>query len=674
MSIEQPEVWLKRAGVRFRVAGRELVMDCNECGKRGHLYVSRSTGLWNCKRCDARGNGEALQRSLGLLLRVSTAADHAPDHERDAADRLAKEIGRMMAASEPEKWAIALREDPRAEAAREYMVARGLDPEWLSRYQLVGWVDRPPPAGGDDDTGRPAGESSRRVLGRRPMQPAEATSAPAPAHPGWIALPALDEWHPDGTANPASVRMIKLRHAGSPKGFARVPGGTSSLYRVGPKPLDPGQRVVVCGAEIDALSLAAGGITNVVASTLGESSWSDAWTQQLEACEDIVIAFDDDEAGKAGAKALALRLGAHRCRIARPWSEYDKACAGAKDHNEALQRARAAGIPWDVYRLDAWLAAATPAAGEALHRFISLRQRYLDRHDPDAMRGDATPWPDLTRMLVGTRDGEVTVITGTEGSGKSTLASQWILHEAQAGRNALVLPLELGLDRQMDNFVQMLGGDLPANLGRDRIEGVFQRFAGLPLWIVDHYGSIDVEPVRNTLVLARRRYGVRRVLFDHLHFSVDDDDKARALIGRFTKMFAQVAMGEGMHIFVVAHANKGAQGQGNNRDDVIVQSNDLKGSSAIKQDADNILSVYRPRKRDRVAGTNERRYLPGCHPAMITLLKARAKGTTEGRAPLVYMEKEGRYEGDSPLFLSRPDGAPGRGTPHRLPYGEDFDM
>lgn len=606
------DAFLDRNGIKWdrgKSSTRERVLDCPECGKAGHLYVSRSTWLWNCKRCDARGNEYGLKRAFGLQYDIE--APSGGDHEREAEKRFADALVKCRPRTEVERWSAGL-ESREATGARDYLEGRGIPMEVARRYRL-GWSSAPD-------------GSTRRRSRRRVGPPSEEVGS------GWLIIPAFTRWLDDGTPDPESAAVVKLRSVPpAEKSYRRLVGGVSVLYA--PNGIDSGRTLLIVGGELDALSVVVAGFDNVVATTTGESTWDDAWTTQLEGVEDIVVIYDSDDAGRKGAAALANRLGEHRVRVGR-WPD------GANDANEALQRLGSEGF--DVVTV---VNDARSSVGEAVVRIGSLRDTYLASLDRD-VRGISTGWSDLDDAIGGVREGEVTLVTGDTASGKSTFTAQWALQMAEQGVPTLVCPFELGVTRQIDKWVRQSAHSPPDLLGRDAILETLDGLEALPVWMLNRYGSIKVEPMRNTITYAVRRYGVRFVLVDHLHFMVTEGPNERADLDEMMKMLASVAVSTGVHVVVVAHPRQHIQSNDKHRDNRIIQLSDLKGSSGLKQVADNVLSVWRPRKADRTGVSVE-----GVGTANVYLLKVRSDYATEGSVNFAYSIDASRFEPPDPSML-----------------------
>lgn len=555
------QAYLQRSGVACKRSGTtQLVMDCPACGKERKAYIHRDTWLWDCKVCGEGGNELTLKRSLG----------HLPTLPQKTNGQSRPGIGLICPQIAP-RWQTAGRSiwvDPRAQEAVLWLRGRGLTDEVL-KDAGIGWV----PAVG-------------RQVGR-------ATG------PGWVTLPAGDGAKCRALDPNASTRYLMQ--------------GKPGLFQ--PFGVDPHLPLVITAGEIDCLSWAVAGHRNVVAGTTGEAAWSDEWTALLAECDDLVVVYDNDDPGRAGARAMADRLGHHRVRLGQIPDPH-------KDSNDALQ----AGD------LDpsAILAAAKHIPHEGVTTVEEAGQIYLRQlDDPGSMVGTPTGWTDLDHLLGGWRDGEVTLVTGDTGTGKTTLASQAALIQAQAGRGVLMCPFELGPVRQVGKWVRQHLGQPPVGVERKQVTDCLEKLVDLPLWMYSARGELDIETVRQTLLYSIHRLGTRFVVLDHLHFICGEGQGERSRLDGLMRVCAEVAVDTGAHILALAHPSKMSREQGDN---AIVQANDLKGSSGLKQLADNVLSVWRPRNDDRsdVVDTD------GLGNAVVYVMKCRSEYGREGAVALRY--------------------------------------
>lgn len=551
------------------------------------------TFLFHCKKCDGRGNERRLKTALGLQFDLVTAKGE--DLDDIATRQLAADLAKAAPLSDVERWRNDLQVHPYAEAARAYLQARGFALDTCARYGL-GWAAEP-------DGSAPS--RPRRV------GPAE------PCGPGWITIPAFTRWTENGP-DFTSAACVKLRSVPpSPRSFRRLVGGDSVLFA--PNGIKPAETLLIVGGELDALSCAVAGWANVISPTTGETAWADSATAQIEAAEDIAIIFDNDDAGRKGAKALAEKLGARRCRIGA-WP------AEVKDANEALVKL---GAGFDVAAI---VAAAKTAGVDEIVRIRDLRGEFLAELTGASPRGIPSGWAALDALIGGIREGELTLITGDTGSGKSTFASALALNLAKAGGGVFFAPFELGARRQVAKWVRQTAGAPPDTLSRPEVETALDKLEGLPIWILKRYGAISIEAVKNTVGFCVARLGVKFIILDHLHFMVKEGPEERAELDGMLKALAQIAVDTRASIFVLAHPRQIPNSGEKNADNRIVQLSDLKGSAGLKQHSDNVWSVWRPRKADRTEESGGAEF----GKAVIYVLKCRDDYGREGRAAFYY--------------------------------------
>jgi ribosomal protein L37AE/L43A/archaellum biogenesis ATPase FlaH len=625
MASETAEAYFRRNGIKYRRQGADsrgyvnLEFTCPVCKRAKKAQINNTTWLWQCHsgKCDAKGNEYTLKRANDDVYQIKGKAGQSiEDLKRDQFEQALK--ARASKANDVERWHYDLTTDTTAGAvaARDYLAGRGITAETIKQAQL-GWSETFPSGG---------------------VAPKRFGVDTADSSPGWLIIPCLTAMQDDGTPDTSTASMVKCRNldsaAGKGQRYRRISGGQSVLYA--PCGIDPDKTLVLVGGEIDALSLVQVGWTNVASTTLGEENWDDVWTQQLEACSDIVLIYDNDDAGRDGSRKVAHILGLHRCRIGS-WPE------PYSDANECLQKMGTDPIDgFDIFLVGKLVADSEEVAIDGIVSCASLRDKYLATFSADGGRsGWPTGWEDLDNLIGGWRPGEVTMVTGGTGTGKTTFTSQAALHMAAAQHGVLYCPFEMGLIDQLDKWARQHGSEDPeTQLDTGKLDITLDAIDDMPIWMFWRTGLIKVEAMRNTMLYAARRLHVKMVVIDHIHWMVRSGNDERQQLDALTRCFTEAAAIGGYHCIVVAHPNK-QQGatQTKHRDNAITQMSDLKGSSTLSQDAHNVLSVWRPRKAERDDTIDTK---SGFGKSVLYALKVRKEYGSEGSVAFKYWTEASR--------------------------------
>jgi len=200
--------------------------------------------------------------------------------------------------------------------------------------------------------------------------------------------------------------------------------------------------------------------------------------------------------------------------------------------------------------------------------------------NPQNLRGRATGSAKLDRAIGGWRDGLV-ILTGGTGCGKTTISTWLGMNQALLGHGVLVTCFEqrpIGTVQKL--LRQQLGGDFTANTPMER-RVAMERLGLLPLWIVDHYGRMSFSEMKDMIRYSVRRKDVKFAIVDHLGYVIDSLAKdERREIEIVVRDLATLAINDGVTIVLICHPNRMWIGQQRR-----VQITDLKGASAIEQDA-----------------------------------------------------------------------------------------
>lgn len=366
------------------------------------------------------------------------------------------------------------------------------------------------------------------------------------------------------------VVLTKARSICNKKNQVRRPAGAASPL-FGLHLLDRSLPfVILVEGELDAISGYEYGLKNVLSSSIG-AQFDPTWTRQLEWADVIVIGYDNDPAGEDGASKAIQNLGAARCRRVL-WPK--------KDLNECLT----AGIPaHEIFDLVGGAKDLPPADlkdGPTVYdELLADKGEGLGR--PSGFKG-------LTEALGGIRAGEITVLVGDTGSGKSTFGINLVLDAMDAGEPALIISSEMNPKRVMSKMASMIAkADYLQHT--DEMRGAVRLYLeSHPVMFLDVHGEVPKEVMAETVGYCCERLGVRFVLMDHLHFFVKASaEDERAQLDAYMKAIVGVKMKHRPHILLICHS------RATKSDDEKVSMSHIKGTSGIKQDADNVMSIRR---------------------------------------------------------------------------------
>ncbi len=139
----------------------------------------------------------------------------------------------------------------------------------------------------------------------------------------WVKVLALGFPYYDGK----ELVLVKYRLFGGKKVFKQSPKPAPSIYNINGLrdhlASNPAiKTAVVCEGEFDCMALATCGVTNAVTTNLGASKTNNAHSAHLFAtsdemndCEDIMLAGDGDAVGRALMNQIADAVGRSRCKV-----------------------------------------------------------------------------------------------------------------------------------------------------------------------------------------------------------------------------------------------------------------------------------------------------------------------------------------------------------------------
>jgi hypothetical protein len=133
-----------------------------------------------------------------------------------------------------------------------------------------------------------------------------------------------------------------------------------------------------------------------------------------------------------------------------------------------------------------------------------------------------------------------------------------------------------------------VGGDFAKVSVQERAQAMAE-LGAMPITVVDHYGRMKREEISEAIRYAVRRLDTKVIVVDHLGFVSDPDAQdERRDIEETVRSLALLGVQEDVAIVLICHPNRMAAQQQRR-----ITMKDLKGASAIEQDAHLVLVVER---------------------------------------------------------------------------------
>lgn len=411
----------------------------------------------------------------------------------------------------------------------------------------------------------------------------------------------------------AELVNAKYRNIADKKDMRQESGAEPCLF--GWDLIAPSCRTIaIAEGEIDAMTLHQVGIPALsVNAGAGNHQWIDNDWERLERFSEILLCYDNDEAGRKGVREVANRLGLERCRVvifgeAKDANEYLEGGATAEDFRRCCAQARGFD-PDELKSIECFWSNVKsmfyPAQEESHSPYLSFNGR--------------------NELWFEFRGGEVTVWTGINGHGKSLLVGQVQLGLMCQGERVCVFSGEMKPEMQGKRLAKQIGGlDRPSPGYLDHM-GAWLRDR---MWVFDLVGVAAIDRLVTVFTYAYKRYGIRQFVIDSLMMTDVPEDGHGAMTAQkeAMRLLANFARQYNVHVHLVAHPRKA---QDEKR---IPGKMDVSGSGKITDAADNVFSVWSAQKDQDDQSVDE-------PDAFLTLLKAR-NGDTQRRSLALFFNRE----------------------------------
>ena len=344
-----------------------------------------------------------------------------------------------------------------------------------------------------------------------------------------------------------------------------------------------GRRVVITEGELDAAScqeaMSGWPMVSLPSGAASAKKSIQRALPWLQGYEEIVLFFDNDEAGRKATEEAASVLPPGKVSIAALSADYkDASDALSANDSQAICRAI-----WDAkpYRPDGIV------DGKSLLELVTTPTPPSD-HD--------YPFTGLQEKLHGIRYGELVTITAGSGIGKSSFCRELCTHLLNKGEKVGYLALEESNRRTALGLMSAAIGK-SLHIGEHERSDLTQAYndtlANWNLFLFDGFGSFDPDVIYNRIEYLACGLDTRVIFLDHLSILLSglDGDERRMIDTTMTRLRSLVER-TGIAMFLVSHLKRTTNDQ-NHEEGARVRLGQLRGSAAIAQLSDGVIALER---------------------------------------------------------------------------------
>lgn len=354
-----------------------------------------------------------------------------------------------------------------------------------------------------------------------------------------------------------------------------------------------GKRLMITEGETDLLawqSLAAqGNRWPAVSIPNGAAGAKKAVSKHLEFVEsfnEVVICFDNDEAGRHAAEEVASLLTPGKARLMQVPN-------GCKDICEAIQNGYQEQLVRNYWNAQPYRPDGIVGSDEMLQALLK-----------PPVAGIPYPWEGLSQKLMGLRRRELVTVTAGTGVGKSSFIGALAHHLVKQGVRIGYISLEESLTRTAE---RLIGAELGKQLHVSR-EGVSD--AQLQeTWnsvfkdrvvVFNHFGSMDAAMLTKRIKYMRVAEEVEFVFVDHLSILVSGwgEGDERRLIDNVMTELRSICEQTDVGMILISHLRAPTQGEKSHEEGGRPKLNQLRGSKSISQLSDAVIGLKRDQQSE----------------------------------------------------------------------------
>ena len=373
-----------------------------------------------------------------------------------------------------------------------------------------------------------------------------------------------------------------------PKDF-RVVGSITNAQLFGQSVAGHGKTLVITEGEIDAMAVAQafmekyGRIYPVVSlpSASGVKAILDN-REWVNSFNEVVLMFDNDEAGQIATDKAAKIIAAGKAKVAR---------LREKDASDELKLHGFMAVIQGVWNAQPWNPAGI-VVGEKIWDAFTERRQIESIPYPQCLAG-------INQKLEGIRHGEITLFTSGTGSGKSTVIKEIILDLLDKTDDKVgLISLEESVGDTAEKFISMALkrpiGDPPPLTEEQLRSGFDSVFGDERLVLLDHQGSVGDSSLIDKIEYMALM-GCKYLVLDHITIAVSEGSEGLSgneAVDKIMSDLLKVVKRHNVWLGLISHLRKSTHGKSFEEGN-LASIDDIKGSGSIKQISFDIISFAR---------------------------------------------------------------------------------
>lgn len=229
---------------------------------------------------------------------------------------------------------------------------------------------------------------------------------------------------------------------------------------------------------------------------------------------------------------------------------------------------------------------------------LTIDELIEEVNHPPVDKSTLMPWPTAADSF-SFRPGEVTVWAGSNGGGKSLMTGQVALGLIKQKQKICIASFEMKPKMTAKRMVrQFAGKSLESNNyvqtpREQKIEALlrFKTFIANNMYVYDQQGTVDAKRIEALVWHCATKLEIDHVFIDSLMKCVPGEDAYNDQ-KNFVDKLTSLARDHDIHIHLVHHIRKLSN------EEVRPSKSDLRGSSAITDQVDNVLIVHRNKRKE----------------------------------------------------------------------------